>query len=59
MAASQSEADELISTAARLGRILQVGHLERFNPGIVAVMPVVNHPLYFEVHRLAFYAAEP
>jgi predicted dehydrogenase len=55
MAASQAEADELISTAARLGRILQVGHLERFNPGIVAVMPVVNHPLYFEVHRLGVF----
>jgi len=55
MAASQAEADELISTAARGGRILQVGHLERFNPGIVAVMPVVNHPLYFEVHRLGVF----
>jgi predicted dehydrogenase len=55
MAASQAEADELISAAARLGRILQVGHLERFNPGIVAVMPVVNNPLYFEVHRLGVF----
>lgn len=55
MAASQYEADELISTADRGGRILQVGHLERFNPGIVAVMPVVNHPLYFEVHRLGVF----
>lgn len=55
MAASQYEADDLISTAARGGRILQIGHLERFNPGIVAVMPVVNHPLYFEVHRLGVF----
>ena len=55
IAASQAEADELIATAARGKRILQVGHLERFNPGIVAVMPVVNRPLYFEVHRLGVF----
>jgi predicted dehydrogenase len=55
MAASLAEADELLSAAARANRILQVGHLERFNPGIVAVMPALNHPLYFEVHRLGVF----
>jgi predicted dehydrogenase len=55
MAASLAEADELLSAASRANRILQVGHLERFNPGIVAVMPVLNHPLYFEVHRLGVF----
>jgi predicted dehydrogenase len=55
MAASLSEADDLISAASRGGRILQVGHLERFNPAIVAVMPVLNRPLYFEVHRLGVF----
>jgi predicted dehydrogenase len=55
MAASLAEADALLSAAARAGRILQVGHLERFNPGIVAVMPVVSRPLYFEVHRLGVF----
>ena len=55
MAASLAEADELLSAAARSNRILQVGHLERFNPGIVAVMPVMNRPLYFEVHRLGVF----
>jgi predicted dehydrogenase len=55
MAVSLAEADELLCTARRCARILQVGHLERFNPGIVAVMPVVNHPLYFEVHRLGVF----
>ncbi len=54
MAASLAEADALLS-AARAGRILQVGHLERFNPGIVAVMPALNRPLYFEVHRLGIF----
>ncbi len=32
-----------------------MGHLERFNPAIVAVWPVVNRPLYFEVHRLGVF----
>jgi predicted dehydrogenase len=55
MAASLAEADALVSAALRAGRILQVGHLERFNPGIVAVMPALNRPLYFEVHRLGVF----
>jgi predicted dehydrogenase len=55
MAASLTEADDLISSAARSKRILQVGHLERFNPGIVAVMPALKNPLYFEVHRLGVF----
>src|ERR1700686_2732589 len=55
MASSLAEADELLSAASRAGRILQVGHLERFNPAIVAVMPVLNKPLYFEVHRLGVF----
>ena len=55
MAASLAEADELLSAASSSGRILQVGHLERFNPAIVAVMPILNRPLYFEVHRLGVF----
>jgi len=55
MAASLAEADELLAAASSAGRILQVGHLERFNPAIVAVMPVLNRPLYFEVHRLGVF----
>jgi predicted dehydrogenase len=55
IAASLGEADELVRTAARHGRILQVGHLERFNPGLVAVLPMVKRPLYFEVHRLGVF----
>ena len=55
IAASLREADELISAASRAHRILQVGHLERFNPAVTAVMPVLNRPLYFEVHRLGIF----
>src|SRR3954470_15222985 len=35
MAASLAEADRLIETARRSGRVLQVGHLERFNPAVI------------------------
>ena len=55
MAASLAEADALLSAAMGAGRILQVGHLERFNPAILAVMPIINRPLYFEVHRLGVF----
>jgi len=56
IAASLAEADHLVSTAKRHGRILQVGHLERFNPGVLAVLPLLNQPLYFEVHRLGVFS---
>ena len=47
------EARMLIETAGRTGRILQVGHLERFNPAVAAVEAVISQPLFFEVHRLS------
>ena len=43
----------LVETAARCGRILQVGHLERFNPAIIALSDVIKKPLFFEIHRLS------
>ncbi|HEX9759987.1 MAG TPA: Gfo/Idh/MocA family oxidoreductase [Candidatus Acidoferrales bacterium] len=55
MAASLHEADQLIRTAAQRGRILQVGHVERFNPAMTAVEQVVSRPLFFEVHRLGVF----
>ncbi len=50
------EADELIRLAAAQGRILQVGHLERFNPGVVAAHSVTRRPLFFEIHRLGVFS---
>jgi predicted dehydrogenase len=44
---------ELVATAKRHGKILQVGHLERFNPAVLALESVVVHPLFFEVHRMS------
>ena len=43
----------LVDTARRTGRILMVGHLERFNPAVAALTAVVTTPLFFEVHRLS------
>ncbi len=57
MATTVAEADTLLATAQKFGRILQVGHVERFNPAVVAVEPIVNRPLFFEVHRLGVFTA--
>lgn len=43
----------LVDSARNRGRILQVGHLERFNPAVLALESVVGHPLFFEVHRMS------
>jgi predicted dehydrogenase len=55
MASTLAEADKLLEVAKRNKRILQVGHVERFNPAVRAVEPVVNRPLFFEVHRLGVF----
>jgi predicted dehydrogenase len=56
MAASLGEADALIASAKGSGRILQIGHVERFNPAVVAVAPIVTRPMFFEVHRLGVFS---
>jgi predicted dehydrogenase len=56
IAASVAEADLLIDAARQYARVLQIGHLERFNPAIVAVLPIIKEPLYFEVHRLGVFS---
>lgn len=49
-----AEADDLIQLAADRGLILQVGHLERFNPAWQALLPLIDKPPRFiEAHRLA------
>jgi predicted dehydrogenase len=47
------EARRLIDTAARTGRVLQVGHLERFNAAILALTGTLGTPRFVESHRLA------
>jgi len=55
MASSLGEADRLIASAERSGRVLQVGHVERFNPAVVAAQKIIARPLFFEVHRLGIF----
>ena len=55
MASNLAGADALVASAQRSDRILQVGHVERFNPAVLAVEPILNRPLFFEVHRLGVF----
>ena len=55
MAVDLTEADALLAAARKNKRILQVGHVERFNPAVRAVEPILNRPLFFEVHRLGVF----
>ncbi len=50
-----SEADDLIELARKQQRVLQVGHLERFNPAVLAMQPLLTHPLFIEAHRIAVF----
>jgi predicted dehydrogenase len=47
------EAEELISSARKAERILQVGHLERFNPVVIAAEGMIERPRFFESERLS------
>ena len=51
--ATTAQARDLIETAARAGRVLQVGHLERFNAAILALAGTLGTPRFVESHRLA------
>ncbi len=55
MASTLEEADDLLNVARNNQRILQVGHVERFNPAVLAVEHIVKRPLFFEVHRLGVF----
>jgi predicted dehydrogenase len=49
------EADELIQLAEARGLLIQVGHLERFNPAVVALEEILKVPRFIESHRLSLY----
>ncbi len=53
IAMTLDEADKMIAAAEASGAKLMVGHLERFNPAMVALRPHVTSPLYFEIHRVS------
>ena len=56
-AATLAEADALIRLAEKYGRLIQVGHLERFNPAVAAARAHLNQPMFFEAHRLSIFTA--
>jgi predicted dehydrogenase len=51
------EADRMVASANKSGALLQVGHLERFNPALIALRPHVRGPVYFEIHRIGEFTA--
>jgi predicted dehydrogenase len=53
IAMTLAETDKMIAAAQSTGAKLMVGHLERFNPAMVALRPHVTKPLYFEIHRVS------
>ncbi len=55
LAANLREADDLIQVQEKNGRIVQPGHLERFNPAVLAVEPSLTRPMFFEAHRLSVF----
>jgi predicted dehydrogenase len=55
LAANLREADDLIQIQEKNGRIVQPGHLERFNPAVMAVEPSLTRPMFFEAHRLSVF----
>ncbi len=56
IAQTVEEADDLVHRAKSQGRILQVGHVERFNPGVTAAKKITRAPLFFEIHRLGVFS---
>jgi predicted dehydrogenase len=56
LASSLDDARALVEEAARSNVLLQVGHLERFNPAFADLPRVVGHPRFIECHRLAPFA---
>ena len=55
LAATLDQADDLIRIADERARILQPGHLERFNPAVLAIEPNLRRPMFFEAHRLSIF----
>lgn len=55
IAATTAEAEELVALAAARNLILQIGHIERFNPAFTYLEGVASNPRFIEAHRLAPY----
>ena len=57
MTARLEDAEDLIDLASAKGAILQVGHIERFNPAVEALRKAALQPRFIEVHRLSPFSA--
>ena len=55
IAVTASEAKEIVETARERGLVVQVGHIERFNPAVRAALEVLDGPKFIEVHRLGVF----
>jgi predicted dehydrogenase len=55
IARTLDEADEMIRIAESKGLILQVGHIERFNPAFRALQKKISRPRFFEAHRMGIF----
>jgi len=55
LAASTGEAERMVALAQEHNRILQVGHIERFNGAVIALFDAIKHPRFIECHRLSPY----
>ncbi len=53
MASSVEEAHAIMGAAASSGSILQIGHLERFNPALVELKNAITDPMFIEAHRIS------
>jgi predicted dehydrogenase len=55
LAGSLADADSILELARSHGRIVQAGHLERFNPAVTAARQHLHRPMFFEAHRLSIF----
>jgi predicted dehydrogenase len=55
LAASLADADRILDLSRKHGRIVQAGHLERFNPAVTAARQHLHRPMFFEAHRLSIF----
>lgn len=53
MTSTLEEGEEVVKLAQSRGLVLQVGHVERFNPALIAAKEKLKRPLFIECHRLA------
>ena len=55
LAANLADADRILELSRKHSRIVQAGHLERFNPAVTAARKHLHKPMFFEAHRLSVF----